>query len=80
MAETRTSLGDFVLVMKIYSPEIDKGIYYDVDSLQNIVIHRSDSDKKSQNNSSLFFANTTTLLELSVNRKSEYVRIESEPL
>jgi len=48
MAETRTSLGDFVLVMKIYSPEIDKGIYYDVDSLQNIVIHRSDSDKKSQ--------------------------------
>jgi|GEM_PF-1559451 len=80
MAETRTSLGDFVLVMKIYSPEIDKGIYYDVDSLQNIVIHRSDSDKKSQNNSSLFFANTTTLLEFSVNRKSEYVRIESEPL
>ena len=80
MADTLTSLGDFVLVMKIYIPEIDKGIYYDVDSLQNIVIYRSDSDKKSQNNPSLFFANTTTLLEFSVNRKTEYVRIGSEPL
>lgn len=80
MADTLTSLGDFVLVMKIYIPEIDKGIYYDIDSLQNIVIYRSDSDKKSQNNPSLFFANTTTLLEFSVNRKTEYVRIGSEPL
>lgn len=80
MEETRLSLGDFVLVMKIYIPEIDKGIYYDVDSLQNIVIYRSNSDKKKQNNPSLFFANTTTLLEFSVNRKTEYVRIGSEPL
>ena len=36
--ETRDRLGNFVLIMKIYVPEIDKGIFYDVDSLQNIII------------------------------------------
>ncbi|HKL14985.1 MAG TPA: hypothetical protein VJ915_05085 [Balneolaceae bacterium] len=79
MEETKQKLGDFVLVMKIYIPEIDKGIYYDVDSLQNIVIYRSNTGKMDENAPSLFYANTTTLLEFSVDRKTKYVRIGTEP-
>jgi hypothetical protein len=79
MEETKEKLGDFVLVMKIYIPEIDKGIYYDVDSLQNIVIYRSDQGQGAQKAPSLFYENTTTLLEFSVDRKTKYVRIGAEP-
>lgn len=77
--ETQEQLGNFVLVMKIYIPEIDKGIFYDVDSLQNIIIYRSDETETKQQAPSLFFENTTTLLEFSVDRKTKYVRIGSEP-
>jgi hypothetical protein len=77
--ETRDKLGDFVLIMKIFVPEIDKGIFYDVDSLQNIVIYRSDEHEMKQQSPSLFYENTTTLLEFSVDRQTKYVRIGSEP-
>ncbi|WP_340102638.1 esterase/lipase family protein [Rhodohalobacter sp. 8-1] len=79
MEETRDQLGEFVLIMKIYIPEIDKGIFYDVDSLQNIVIYRSDEKESAQKVPSLFYENTTTLLEFSVDRKTKYVRIGEEP-
>lgn len=77
--ETQDRLGEFVLVMKIYVPEIDKGIYYDVDSLQNIIIYRSDQNESQKKVPSLFFENTTTLLEFSIDRKTKYVRIGAEP-
>jgi hypothetical protein len=77
--EAKKKLGDFVLVMKIYIPEIDKGIFYDVDSLQNIIIYRTDEKGSKQNTPSLFFENTTTLLEFNVDRKTKYVRIGAEP-
>lgn len=77
--ETKDSLGDFVLAMKIYVPEIDKGIYYDVDSLQNIIIYRTDEQETKEKVPSLFFENTTTLLEFSVDRKTKYVRLGTEP-
>ena len=77
--ETRNKLGDFVLIMKIFVPEIDKGIFYDVDSLQNIVIYRSDEKDSKQQSPSLFYENTTTLMEFSVDRQTRYVRIGSEP-
>lgn len=77
--ETKEKLGNFVLIMKIYVPEIDKGIYYDVDSLQNIVIYRTDEDHTNDDIPTLFYANTTTLLELHVNRKTKYVRIAKQP-
>ena len=78
--ETQEKLGDFVLVMKIYIPEIDKGIYYDVDSLQNIIIYRTDEKATKGKVPSLFFENTTTLLEFSVDRKTKYVRLGTEPV
>lgn len=77
--KTQESLGDFVLAMKIFVPEIDKGIYYDLNSLQNIIIYRSNVDEKKSGLPSLFFGNTTTLLELKADRKTKYVRINKDP-
>lgn len=78
--ETRERLGEFVLIMRIFVPEIDKGIYYDVDSLQNIVIFRTNEKDTKEKVPTLFYANTTTLLELHINRKTKYVRIAPEPV
>lgn len=77
--KAKEKLGDFVLAMKIFVPGIDKGIYYDLSSLQNIIIYRSDTDHKSSDLPSLFYPNTTTLLELKVDRKTRYVRISKDP-
>lgn len=77
--KTKESLGDFVLVLKIFVPEIDKGIYYDLNALQNIIIYRSNTDSKGSDMPSLFYGNTTTLLELRVDRKTRYVRISKNP-
>lgn len=76
--KTEEKLGAFVLVMKIFIPGIDKGIYYDLDSLQDVVIYRSGGNG-SGNSPVLFFANTTTLIEMKVNRKTSYVRISKDP-
>ncbi len=77
LAKAKEELGEFVISMKIYVPEIDKGIYYDLDSLQNIVIYRSDGGDGDA--PSLFFGNTTTLIELEVDRRTSYVRIGRDP-
>jgi len=79
VSETREAMGDFVLIMKIFVPEIDKGIYYDIDSLQNIVVYSSTEKSDDSEYPNLFYSNTTTLLELEVNRKTRYVRIGKNP-
>lgn len=69
----RIELEDFVLSMRIFVPSIDKGIYYDLNSLQNVVIYSSvPSVEKAP---SLFFENTTTLIEMKISRKTRYVSI-----
>lgn len=73
----KEELGEFVICMKIFVPSIDKGIYYDLDSLQNVVIYRSDGNDSGA--PSLFFDNTTTLIELEVDRRTSYVRIGRDP-
>jgi hypothetical protein len=75
--KAKERIGEFVISMKIYVPEIDKGIFYDTDSLQNVVIYRS--DRSDINQPSLFFGNTTTLVELMVDRKTNYVTISKHP-
>jgi len=77
MVKAKERIGEFVISMKIYVPEIDKGIFYDTDSLQNVVIYRS--DRSDSNQPSLFFGNTTTLVELMVDRKTNYVTISKHP-
>lgn len=77
--QTEEELRKFVLVMNIYVPEVDEGIYYDLDSLQKVVVYNSDESNGKNGLPSLFYANTTTLLELRVNRKTSYVRISKNP-
>lgn len=76
--KTKEKLGDFVLIMNLFVPEIDRGIYYDLESLQKVVVYRS-KDENPDEMPSLFYGNTTTLLELRVNRKTSYVRISKNP-
>jgi len=77
---TKQEIGDFVLVMNLFVPEVDEGIYYDVQSLQKVVIFRSDNEGNSSHLPTLFYGNTTTLLEIKVNRKTSYVSIRKDPL
>lgn len=61
-----------VLSMRLYVPARDRGIRYDVESLQNIVLFDPSEKVKGPK---LFFENTTTLIELCVNRLCDYVTI-----
>lgn len=74
--KAKMQLGPFVLSMKIFVPGIDRGIYYDLDSLQNVVIYHSDN--KDVGTPMLFFGNTTTLVELKVDRQTSYVKISKD--
>jgi pimeloyl-ACP methyl ester carboxylesterase len=65
------------LSMRVYVPRVDKGIEYAVKQLQNIVLV-STEDKKA--GPSFLFENTTTLLELRVDRRNNYVRLATKPL
>ena len=66
-----------VLTMRLHIPAIDKGIRYDTENLQNIVLY---DPKAKKTNLSFFYENTTTLLELKVNRCNDYVTLGSKPL
>lgn len=76
IAKAKMQLGPFVLSMKIFVPGIDRGIYYDLDSLQNVVIYHSEN--KDVGTPMLFYGNTTTMIELKVNRQTSYVRISRD--
>lgn len=67
-----------VLSMRLFVPSIDDGIRYDVESLQNIVLFQS--DQKISNIPTFFYENTTTLLEMKVNRCNSYVTVGTEPV
>lgn len=68
--------GGHRLYMSLYVPSIDKGIRYDTDNIQQVMIYdpAGGSDLRK-----LFYLNTTTLMELVVNRKNEYVLVGTEP-
>lgn len=69
---------DAVLSMRVFVPKIDGGIKYDVTRLQNIVLADT-SDKKSPATPSFLFENTTTLLELRINRVCSYCTVDIQP-
>jgi hypothetical protein len=62
-----------VLGMRVYVPDIDKGIRYDLDALQNVVIY--DPADASGKGLKFFYSNTTTLIELRVRRKCDLVKL-----
>jgi len=66
-------IGDVILSTKIHIPRVDEGIYYDTKKLKNIFL------LKTQQKPSLFYPNTTTLMELKVNRSTKYVSVSLTP-
>lgn len=75
--------GEIILTMKISVPRIDKGIYYETDNLQNIIIYDSSKPESTGGSGSsggltFFYPNTTTLIEMKVNRANKYVTVGLE--
>lgn len=66
----------YVISMKVYVPEISKGIQYKVKNLENVVIF--DSGALNNEVPNFFFENTTTFVELQVDRFNRHVRIGTE--
>lgn len=66
--------GPVAVTLRVHAPDVDAGIHYATNQLRNIVIH---PQGKSQ--PSLLFPNTTTLLELRLNRYNDYVRVGTTP-
>ena len=79
LAESERMLGKpAVLTMRLYVPDRDRGIRYDVETLQNVVVY--DPVASAASNSPVFFyENTTTLVEMCVNRLCDYVTVGPSP-
>lgn len=74
MEEAKQAIKENVaLSMRVYVPEIDKGIRYDTTTLQNIVLFDPSNPKPEL--PSFFYPNTTTLIELKVDRMTSYVSV-----
>ncbi len=66
-----------ILAMRIYVPKIDKGIMYNTKNLQTVVLF--DPGNIDANLPSFLYPNTTTLIELKVDRYNTYVSIGKKP-
>ncbi len=77
LTESENVLGrPVVLSMRLYVPDRDRGIRYDVKSLQNVVLHDPHAAADAPG---FFFPNTTTLVEMCVNRLCDYVTVSRTP-
>ncbi|NPA17178.1 MAG: alpha/beta hydrolase [Aquificae bacterium] len=70
---------DIILSVKIHVPRIDQGIYYETKKLKNIVLLKTENHTLPAGDVSLFYPNTTTLMELKVNRATKYVTVGLKP-
>ncbi len=68
---------EVALCMKLYIPEIDRGIRYNTDNLQNIILYHTAMAE--ERGLSFFYDNTTTLVEMKVSRCNTYVTISPNP-
>jgi len=66
---------DCLLAMRVYVPRVDKGIYYDNRNLQDVVLY--DPTRQDDTGPVFFYPNTTTLVELAVDRVTEYVTVRT---
>lgn len=72
MEEAKKTLKSEVAVTaRIYLPNVEKGIRYRKDRLQNVLLFASPEE----NNLSFIYPNTTTLIEMRVDRYNEYVDV-----
>ncbi|MCP5055000.1 MAG: hypothetical protein GY940_47985 [bacterium] len=67
--------GEVVLAMRIYVPKVDNGISYNTGTLQTIVIFDPHNNDKTI--PSFFYPNTTTLIQMKVDRRNNYVKIST---
>lgn len=67
---------DHVLAMRMFVPEVEDGISYDTDHILDVVIH---DPAEASDAPSFFYPNTTTLVELRVDRVTDYVTVGTEP-
>lgn len=67
---------DVVLSMKMYIPKIDRGIRYRHQDTQNIIL--VDQSQVKQSSLNFLYPNTTTLVELKVDRYNDYVSITKQ--
>ncbi|MCK5218977.1 alpha/beta hydrolase [bacterium] len=65
-----------VLSMRMYVPDSDKGIRYANKNLQNIILYNHCGEAPDQ--PSFFYPNTTTFMEIKVDRYNIYVKIGRE--
>jgi hypothetical protein len=77
LRESERQLGENIsLSMRVYVPKVDRGIQYRTENLQNIVlIGPRSADGEGPN---FFYENTTTLVELQVDRFNDYVSVGAE--
>ncbi|HKR06907.1 MAG TPA: alpha/beta hydrolase [Bacteroidia bacterium] len=75
--EAKNKMGDVVLSMKVYVNKIDKKTGYDNKRIEKIVLHHT-GEKADDSKPSIFYPNTTTFVELKVNRYTEYVGVGTE--
>jgi len=66
-----------VLGMRVFVPKLDAGIQYDTARLQNIALVGGGAGQEGA--PSFLYDNTTTLLELRVNRSNKYVKVGLKP-
>lgn len=69
--------GGYGIFMKVFVPAIDGQIGYYTKNLENVLIY--DSTGQDPNLPSFFYANTTTLIELQVDRINSNVTVDIEP-
>lgn len=82
---------DHVLAMRIFVPEVEEGIYYDTRRLRDVVVHdpaggarsagggRGRGGTRGPVDPCFLHPNTTTLLQLRVDRVTDHVTVSSEP-
>lgn len=64
-----------LLAMRMHVPKIDRGIYYDTANTQDVILW----DPGKEDGPQFFFPNTTTLVELVVDRVTQYVTLRTTP-
>lgn len=78
LKEATTTLGNpVVLSLRVYVPRVDKGIHFANERLENVVL--LDPEREKDAPFRVFFENTTTLIEIHVDRINKYVTVSSNP-
>ncbi len=71
---------EHVLAMRMYVPEVEDGIYYDTDTLRDVIVHDpAAEDGASDCSPSFLHPGTTTLVQLHVDRVTDYVTVGVRP-